>query len=78
LPNTLARVPTSLFVVLKTKGEKTLNESGGRKEILKNLNFNDYPNTIEVANKGEQMANLGLSDGQFLLIQIMGTYFYCP
>lgn len=70
LTNTIADIHSYWLVVLKTEGKITLNESGGWKEILNDINANDL-NTINDVSEGERVANLGLSDGQILLVQIM-------
>lgn len=62
-----AHVYTSKLVVRKIE-EMTLDASEDWEEILENI---DDLNTIKEVHKGELVANLGLSDGQILLVQIM-------
>ncbi|KAI0245533.1 hypothetical protein BJV78DRAFT_1287615 [Lactifluus subvellereus] len=66
--NTLA-LDIPMLIVWKTDGEMILNESKGWDEKLKNININDRK-TIWKVREGSQVAALGLSDDQILLVQI--------
>lgn len=67
----LAQVDAADITVWKTTGEMTLIASDKRwEEIFKKIDVNDE-NTIEDLPEAQVVANLGLSEGQILLVQMM-------
>ncbi len=71
----LNHVPSARLTVWKMKGEMIINRADVEErlvEILGNINF-DNEDTIEMLDPWEQVADLGLTDGQVLLVQLPGT-----
>jgi hypothetical protein len=80
--NDLARVHAAKLSVWKTKGTMIINESTFHvlEDILRKINISDK-NTIEELSGCESVADLGLSDGQMLLVQLPvpgASYFSLP
>jgi hypothetical protein len=75
-PEDLSRTYAELdeLTVWKLKGEKTIDNStcGYLAEILRGIDVNDK-DTIEVLDEEVQVADLGLSDGQTLLLRLPDT-----
>ncbi|KAI9434081.1 hypothetical protein H4582DRAFT_2184736 [Lactarius indigo] len=78
-PEALSRihVDPSDLTVWKTKGPMMINHSNSNSlaEILRKINFDDK-DAIEKLRSHEQVVNLGLSDGQTLLVQLPVTNIY--
>ncbi len=77
LPTRLTHVSSPDLTVWKTKGEMIINSAEVKEpkrlvEILGNINV-DNEDAIEMLDPVEQVADLGLTDGQFLLVQLPGT-----
>ncbi len=71
----LTHVSSMDLTVWKTKGEMIINEAEVKErlvEILGNIDV-DNEDTIEMLRPGEQVADLGLTDDQVLLVQLPGT-----
>ena len=69
----LDRANTTLIdlTVWRTKGEMILKSTSKRLgAILKSINIKDV---IEVLSPGDNLVDLGLSDGEILLVQLPGT-----
>ena len=75
-PEALSRVHVDLknLTMWKTKGAMIIDKSSSDRlpEILKNIDVGDE-NTIEELSEDELVADLGLSDGQTLLVRLSGT-----
>ena len=69
-----AHVDSKELTMWKTKGAMIIDKSSSERlsEILRNIDVSDQ-NTIEELSEDDLVADLGLSEGQTLLVRLSGT-----